>query len=272
VAPRYDTSPVTSLMCRHQMVRPLLRSKTSSVYRTTALCIALAAMLGSAACTGLTGQAVPKGGGGTQTEPPPAQPPATPPPTQAATPSSQLSASTTQVSFGNVTVGNSTSQIVSLTDVGNADITISGISASGTGYGASGGSSVTLNPTQSVSVYVSFDPASPGSVTGALSISSNASNPMLNVGLTGTGVAAAVQHSVGLTWVPSASPVIGYYVYRGSSVNSLAKLNTSVDASASYTDQSVAGGQTYVYAVTSVDSSNVESGFSNQVSVTIPNN
>ncbi len=169
-------------------------------------------------------------------------------------------------------MGSSTSQIVSLTDVGTADITISGISASGAGYGTNGGSSVTLNPTQSVSVYVSFDPASAGSVTGNLSVSSNASNAVLNVGLTGTGVAAAVQHSVGLTWVPSASPIIGYYVYRGSSVNSLAKLNTSVDASASYTDQGVAGGQTYVYAVTSVDSSNVESGFSNEVSVTIPNN
>jgi hypothetical protein len=168
-------------------------------------------------------------------------------------------------------VGNSTSQIVSLTDVGTADITIAGISASGAGYGSSGGSNVTLNPTQSVNVYVTFDPASAGSVTGNLSISSNASNPVLSVGLAGTGM-APVQHSVGLTWVPSVAPVIGYYVYRGSSANSLAKLNTSVDASANYTDQSVASGQTYVYAVTSVSSSNVESGFSNQISVAIPNN
>lgn len=228
-------------------------------------------MLGSAACTGLTGQTSSKGtGSGTQTTPPP--PPVQPPATPASATTSQLSISTAQVNFGSVTVGNSASQVVSLTNVGSADVTISAVTASGTGFAFNGGSGVTLDPTQSVSIYVNFNPASAGSATGTLSVSSNSTNPVLTVGLSGSGVAAVVLHTVGLTWVPSTSPVIGYYVYRGPSSSNLSKLNSSADPSAGYSDQGVPGGQTYVYAVTSVDSSNVESGFSNQVSVTIPNN
>jgi len=222
-------------------------------------------MMGNAACTGFTGQPGSKGGGGGGTN---TQPPVTQPSNSGA----QLSINTTQLNFGNITVGSSTSQIVSLTDIGNADVTISGLSANGAGFGVSSGSSVTLDPTQSVNIYVSFNPSTPGSASGTLTIVSNSASPSLTVGLSGNGVAAVVQHSVGLSWVPSGSPIIGYFVYRGASQNTLSRLMSSTDPSPSYTDQTVTGGQTYVYAVTSVDSSNIESGFSNQVSVTIPNN
>jgi hypothetical protein len=224
-------------------------------------------LMGNAACTGLTGQPGSKGsggsGGGTAAQPPVTQP---------SNSGGQLSINTTQLNFGNITVGSSTSQIVSLTDIGNADVTISGLSASGAGFSVSSGSSVTLDPTQSVNIYVSFNPSAAGSASGSLTIVSNSTNPSVTVGLSGNGVAASVQPSVGLTWAPSTSPVIGYFVYRGASSSTLSKLITSPDPSSSYTDQSVMGGQTYVYAVTSVDSSNIESTFSNQVSVTIPNN
>ena len=165
-------------------------------------------------------------------------------------------------------MGTSTSQLVTLTNVGGSDITISGVSINGTGYGDSGASGVTLNPTQSFALYVSFNPRLRGNVPGSLTISSNASNSVVTVALSATGV--AVQHSVSLTWAPSTSLVIGYNVYRGPSADNIVKLNTSVAPSVSYTDQDVASGQTYFYAVTSVDSNNVESVFSNQVSATIP--
>jgi hypothetical protein len=255
-------------MHRHQPVRSLAAPTKSSPYRALALCIVMAGMLGSAACTGLTGQSSSKGTGSGTQAPPPVQPPATP----AGSTTSQLSVSTAQMNFGNVTVGNSASQVVSLTNVGSTNVTISAVSASGAGFGFNGGSGVTLDPTQSVSIYVNFNPTGAGSATGILSVSSNATNPVLTVGLSGSGVASVVLHTVGLTWAPSTSPVIGYYVYRGPSSSSLSKLNASAaDPSASYSDQGVPGGQTYIYAVTSVDSSNVESGFSNEVSVTIPN-
>jgi hypothetical protein len=260
-------------LARHPVsLFPTAAPTKSPTYRVFALFIVIAGLMSNAACTGLTGQLGSKGAGsGTQSAPPPVTPPAQPPPASGNSPTSQLSVSTAQVNFGSVTVGNSASQVVSLTNVGTADITISAVSASGAGFGFNGGSGVTLDPTQSVSIYVNFNPTGAGSATGTLSISSNSANPVITVGLSGSAVAAVVLHTVGLTWAPSTSPVIGYYVYRGPSSSSLAKLNSSAaDPSASYSDQGVPGGQTYVYAVTSVDSSNVESGFSNEVSVTIP--
>src|SRR5271170_3574179 len=111
----------------HSPLLGLAGSKISLVCRNAALCIALAGMLGSAACTGLSGQSSSKGSGGAT------QPPTSSPPTTSQPATSQISASTTQVSFGNVAVGTATSQIVSLTNVGNADITIAGLSVSGSG-------------------------------------------------------------------------------------------------------------------------------------------
>jgi hypothetical protein len=176
------------------------------------------------------------------------------------------------VNFGNVTVGTSTAQLVTLTDTGNANVNISSVSATGNGFSASSGSNLILTPNQSVTVSVNFSPTAAGGVTGKLSISSNATNSPLQISLSGTGVASAVQHSVTLRWQPSTSQVMGYFIYRGTrSGGPLSRLNPSANASTSYTDNSVASGQSYVYAVRSVDSRNVESGNSNQVSVTIPN-
>jgi Abnormal spindle-like microcephaly-assoc'd, ASPM-SPD-2-Hydin len=182
----------------------------------------------------------------------------------------QVSPSTSKVSFGNVAVGTSSSQPVVLTNTGNADLSISSVAASGTGFAASGGSGVMLTPNQSVTITITFDPKAAGGVTGGLAISSNATNTF-SIQLSGAGVAAQAQHSVALNWSPSGSPVIGYFVYRGTtSGGPYAKLISSVDAAPSYTDSSVAGGQTYYYVVTSVDPGNVESAYSNQVVVTIP--
>jgi fibronectin type 3 domain-containing protein len=79
-----------------------------------------------------------------------------------------------------------------------------------------------------------------------------------------------VQHSVDLSWKPSPSQVIGYYVYRGLQQDALSKLTGASSPSTTYTDSTVTSGLTYFYAVTSVDSSNIESAQSNQITVTIP--
>jgi Abnormal spindle-like microcephaly-assoc'd, ASPM-SPD-2-Hydin len=185
--------------------------------------------------------------------------------------SSQLTPSSASVSFGNVNVGTPSTQMLTLTDVGTANVSISSVSVTGGGFSASGGASVTLAPNGTATISVNFNPTSTGGVQGNLAISSNASNPVLNVPLSGTGAAApAVQHSVQLNWQPSASAVIGYFVYRGPSANSLSKLINSVDQFTNYIDSSVADGQTYYYSVTSVNSSNVESAQTTPISVTIP--
>ena len=47
-------------------------------------------------------------------------------------------------------------------------------------------------------------------------------------------------------------------------------MTSTPDAATSYTDSSVQAGQTYYFVVTSVDSSNVESAYSAEVSALIP--
>ena len=183
----------------------------------------------------------------------------------------QISLSTSSLSFGNTTVGTSSSQSVVVKNSGNADLDISKVSVSGTGFTASGGSGAILAPDQSVTVTVSFDPKAAGSVTGGLTIASNATNSD-SVQLSGAGVATpAVQPSVALKWDASISAVAGYYVYRGTiSGGPYSKLSATLDANPAYTDSTVAAGKTYFYVVTSVDATGTESSYSNQVSVAIP--
>jgi hypothetical protein len=187
--------------------------------------------------------------------------------------SAQLVASTASVSFGNVAVGTSTAQLVSFTNSGSSNLIISSVSASGTGLGASGGSGVTLAPGATVTVSVSFLPTAAGNITGTLSAVSNASNPALQVALSGSGIvqqAATTAESVVLSWTASTSQVGGYNVYRGSvSGGPYTKLNTNVDTSASYTDAGMAVG-TYYYVVTALTSVGAESAYSNEANAIVP--
>lgn len=78
-------------------------------------------------------------------------------------------------------------------------------------------------------------------------------------------------YSVKLDWVGSTSPVIGYNVYRGTEPGGpYMMLNSSLVTGTQYEDSNVQFGQTYYYVVTAVDSSDLESTFSNQASATIP--
>ena len=166
---------------------------------------------------------------------------------------------------------------VTVTSSGNADANISTVTVSGTGFSLSGSAAAeTLAPSQKAQYTVNFDPKASGNATGTLSIKSNAPNSPLSIALSGSAPAsspASTSHSVALKWDASSSSVVGYYVYRGSKPSGpYSKLNTSPNSSTAYSDSSVTDGQVYDYVVTAVNSSNVESSDSNQVSVTIPSN
>jgi fibronectin type 3 domain-containing protein len=76
---------------------------------------------------------------------------------------------------------------------------------------------------------------------------------------------------VSLGWTPSTSTVIGYNTYTSAiSGGPYTKLTGTPVAATSYTDGSVQAGQTYYFVVTSVDSNNVESAYSAEVSALIP--
>ena len=91
------------------------------------------------------------------------------------------------ISFGNVTVGSSGSQSVTLTNSGASAIAISQGVASGTGFSLRGLNPITLNVGQTTTFTANFAPTAPGSATGAVTITSNASNPILTVALVGVG-------------------------------------------------------------------------------------
>jgi hypothetical protein len=179
----------------------------------------------------------------------------------------QLSANPAAVSFGNSLVGAAASQDVALTNSGNSTVAVSSISAAGAGFSVGGASSITLEPSQTFTATVIFDPASIGPTTGSLTVTSNA--PQLQIALSGTG-AAASQHPVAVSWSPSPSVVVGYFVYRGVGPNpQLSRFSGELNTT-TYTDSAVVGGQSYTYAVTAVDANNVESALSTTATVTIP--
>ena len=183
-----------------------------------------------------------------------------------------LNSSTSALSFGSVNVSASSTQNVTLTNAGNSVITISNVTVSGAGFNATGASGVILNPGQTTTVSATFTPAAAGSVTGSVTVASNASNSPDSISMTGTGV-AAVNHSVALSWTPGANSmtITGYNTYAATiSGGPYTKVNSSPDASTTYTDSGVQAGQTYYFVVTSLDSSNVESAYSSEVSALVP--
>jgi fibronectin type 3 domain-containing protein len=134
---------------------------------------------------------------------------------------------------------------------------------------------LTLNPGQTATLSIEFDPTAAGAVSGSLTLTSNScTGSSAVITLTGTGEAASTSYEVNLTWdAPSSSsdPVAGYNVYRSpSGATSYQMLNTSAITQTSYVDTSAQAGQTYDYIVESVDASGVTSTPSNMASATIP--
>lgn len=181
-----------------------------------------------------------------------------------------LNLSSNSVNFGSVNVSGASQQTITLTNAGTANVTVSNVSVAGAGFNASGVSTgTTLTPGQSLAMTMVFAPASNGPVTGSVSIASNATNGTQIVSLSGTG--AAVAHSVMLSWTPSTSSVAGYNVYVSTvSGSNYTKLTSNPVPSSNYTDSGLQTAQTRYYVVTSVDASNDESGFSNQVTAIVP--
>ena len=102
-----------------------------------------------------------------------------------------LTVTPSSVSFGSVAVGSPNSQTIQVTNSGTGLLTISQVSAAGTGYSTSALTlPLSLNPSQSGTFNVEFAPASAGSASGSVSIVSNAPNSPAVIGLSGSGVAS----------------------------------------------------------------------------------
>ena len=185
-----------------------------------------------------------------------------------------LTLQSTSVGFGNVTLNTPSTQTVTLTSSGTSALTISaGSVTTGKGFSISGiNFPVTLNPGQTATLSIEFDPTVAGAATGTVTLTDNASPGTATIALSGTGQAAS--YEVDLSWnAPSGSsdPVVGYNIYRAvSGSSSYQLLNSTVNASMTYTDTTVVTGTAYQYYVESVDASGNQSAPSNTYSVTIP--
>lgn len=182
--------------------------------------------------------------------------------------SGSLGSSLSSISFGQVTVGSTATQNVTVTNSSTAPIDVNQVTVTGAGFNMLPITTpFTLNPSQSVTATLSFSPTTAGAAAGSVSV---ASNPPLTIPMTGTGV-TALAHSVDLSWNASTSTVSGYRVYRGTlSGGPYTLLTSSLVPSTSFTDSAVGSGSSYFYVVTAVDASDNESTFSNQASANIP--
>jgi hypothetical protein len=179
------------------------------------------------------------------------------------------------ISFGNLKLQSTATQNVTLKNTGDINITISGITVAGAGFGYTNLSPGTsLTPNQSVTFQIWFRPQASGSASGQISIlSSNLATPA-SITVSGAGATSGTttppppQHSVVLSWGPSASSVTGYRVYRDNGSGLLPL--TSTIPNLSYTDTAVVSGNTYHYAVTAVDAVGDESSFSNEATASVP--
>ncbi|HXN51142.1 MAG TPA: choice-of-anchor D domain-containing protein [Candidatus Acidoferrum sp.] len=181
----------------------------------------------------------------------------------------ELTASEADIDFEDVAVGSSSKKEVSLTNSGNRELRISGISVSGADFSLSGGGAVNLSPGQNVSVEVNFAPKSAGRQAGSLMVSSAEGGSLLEMPLTAAG-AASSQSAVKLNWEESPVSVAGYVVYRSAEPSGPYMRISSAVPSAEYVDTGLAAGHTYYYVVTALDADQVESEYSVPISATVP--
>jgi hypothetical protein len=172
--------------------------------------------------------------------------------------------------FGSVIVGQTKNMTATLTAT-SASVTVTSASVSSAEFQLTGPAlPLTIASGQSATFTLTFRPQATGSAAATVSFVTNAVGSPLSENLTGTGTAAP-QHQVSLSWAASTSTVSGYNVYRSTTSGSgYTKLNSSVNVSTAYTDNSVVAGSTYFYVTTAVDSSGNESSYSNQVQAVIP--
>ncbi len=102
-----------------------------------------------------------------------------------------LSPNPSSLSFGAVQIGTGQNLSETVSNTGGSSLTITQATASGSGFSLSGLSlPLSLSAGQSKTFTVTFSPQTSGSASGNVALTSNASNPTLNIPLSGSGVTA----------------------------------------------------------------------------------
>ncbi len=105
----------------------------------------------------------------------------------------QLTIGAASLSFGSIAVNTPTTQSLVLTSTGTTPVIVNSATITGAGFTLIGGSfPVTINPNQTLTLQLQFDPTTAGALTGQITIKSNSTTGnSAVVGLSGTGVGVA---------------------------------------------------------------------------------
>lgn len=148
--------------------------------------------------------------------------------------SGDLASSPSSEAFGDVTIGSQESQTFTLTNNGSASVDISQVSITGTGFQLSGITTpLSLSSSQSTTFKVVFDPQTAAAASGSVTITSDASNSPLTVGLSGTGVtpgsltANPASLSFGTVTVGSNSSLLETVTNTGGTVVAISQIGIS---------------------------------------------
>ena len=185
-----------------------------------------------------------------------------------------VSLSPSSLAFGGVPIDSVSSlQIISLSNTGNAVLSITSLAIGGANSSDFAetadtcGSSVVAGG--HCTIGITFTPSLAGAETASITVTDNAGGSPQTVALSGTGA-----HDVILTWTASTtSGVAGYNFYRGTTSRgeSTTPLNPTPIAGTTFTDSNVLAGQAYYYVVTAVAANGTEqSPGSSEVSATVP--
>jgi len=209
-----------------------------------------------------------------------------------AAPFTALQLSPASISFGPVNLNSDSTRSVTVKNIGDISLNISGVTVLGGGFGFSHLSpGVSLAPNQHLTFQVSFRPHYSGTASGKISIMSASLSSPTTLPLAGSGVSPPPpppppnpsgflpppsstpppgQRAIHLNWAPSSSRVVGYRVHRGVTKGGPYPNYTQHPLpTLHYNDTSAAPGITYFYVVTSISSTGVESAYSNEVSVSV---
>ena len=138
------------------------------------------------------------------------------------------------LSFGNVNLGSSNTQNLTLKNTGNASLSVTQVTASGAGFSTPGLTlPFSLAPSQSNTLSVRFAPTSTGGVTGSLAITSNAVVSPVSVPLGGTGV--------GTSQILASPASLSFGVNVGSSASQLVNITNGGNANLTITQANVSG-------------------------------
>lgn len=190
--------------------------------------------------------------------------------------------------FGSVTIGSTTSQAITVTNVGPGNLTVSQVNVSGAAFSIASNACTTLTPTNNCAVTVQFAPTATGAVTGTVTITSNATASPQSVTLNGTGTAGTdvtppttpttltatspTASTAALNWSASTdsggSGLAGYKVERcaGSGCSNFAQIATP--ATNSFGDTGLAASKIYGYRVRAYDNAGNVSAYSNVATIT----